>query len=44
MSELGYLPDPAEFDPEELLDQVYGGASWLFEPGSAASIPTTPTS
>jgi len=33
MSELGYLPDPDEFDPEDLLDQVYEGARWLFEPG-----------
>jgi predicted unusual protein kinase regulating ubiquinone biosynthesis (AarF/ABC1/UbiB family) len=33
MSELGYLPDPEEFDPEELLDQVYTGASWLFDRG-----------
>ncbi|MCB0876316.1 MAG: AarF/ABC1/UbiB kinase family protein [Solirubrobacterales bacterium] len=33
MSELGYLPDPDEFAPEDLLDQVYTGARWLFEPG-----------
>jgi predicted unusual protein kinase regulating ubiquinone biosynthesis (AarF/ABC1/UbiB family) len=33
MSELGYLPDPDEFDPEDLLDQVYSGARWLFERG-----------
>ena len=33
MSELGYLPDPDQFDPDELLDQVYTGARWLFEPG-----------
>jgi len=33
MAELGYLPDPDEFDPGELLDQVYQGARWLFEPG-----------
>ncbi len=33
MAELGYLPDPDEFPPDDLLDQVYGGARWLFEPG-----------
>ena len=33
MSELGYLPDPDDFPPEELLDQVLSGARWLFEPG-----------
>jgi predicted unusual protein kinase regulating ubiquinone biosynthesis (AarF/ABC1/UbiB family) len=33
MSELGYLPDPDEFPPEALLDQVLSGARWLFEPG-----------
>ncbi len=33
MSELGYLPDPDDFDPDDLLDQVYGGTEWLFEPG-----------
>jgi len=33
MSELGYLPDPDEFPPVELLDQVHSGARWLFERG-----------
>ena len=33
MSGLGYLPDPDEFAPEDLLDQVHTGARWLFEPG-----------
>ena len=33
LAELGYLPDPDEFDPEELLDQVRSGAEWLFERG-----------
>lgn len=33
LSELGYLPDPDEFDPDELLDQVRSGAEWLFERG-----------
>jgi predicted unusual protein kinase regulating ubiquinone biosynthesis (AarF/ABC1/UbiB family) len=33
MSELGYLPDPAEFDPDALLDQVRGGTEWLFVRG-----------
>ncbi|HKJ35896.1 MAG TPA: AarF/ABC1/UbiB kinase family protein [Solirubrobacterales bacterium] len=33
MSTLGYLPEPEDFDPEALLDQVRTGAAWLFEPG-----------
>ena len=33
MAELGYLPDPDDFDADELLDQVFQGARWLFEPG-----------
>ncbi|MGB2851496.1 MAG: AarF/ABC1/UbiB kinase family protein [Solirubrobacterales bacterium] len=33
MSTLGYLPEPEEFEPEALLDQVRTGAAWLFEPG-----------
>ncbi len=33
LAELGYLPDPDEFDPGELLDQVRSGAEWLFERG-----------
>jgi len=33
LAELGYLPDPDEFPPEDVLDQVYEGARWLFEPG-----------
>ncbi len=33
LSELGYLPDPDEFDPQDLLEQVRGGAEWLFERG-----------
>ncbi len=33
MSTLGYLPDPDEFEPEALLDQVRTGAAWMFEPG-----------
>ncbi len=33
MAELGYLPDPDDFDADELLDQVFRGARWLFEPG-----------
>ncbi len=33
MSTLGYLPEPEEFDPEALVDQVSTGAAWLFEPG-----------
>jgi len=33
MSALGYLPEPEDFEPEALLDQVRTGAAWLFEPG-----------
>ena len=33
LSELGYLPNPEEFEPDDVLDQVYTGAEWLFEPG-----------
>jgi predicted unusual protein kinase regulating ubiquinone biosynthesis (AarF/ABC1/UbiB family) len=33
LSTLGYLPEPEEFEPEALLDQVRTGAAWLFEPG-----------
>ena len=32
-SELGYLPEPDEFDPESLLEQVWGGSRWISEPG-----------
>jgi predicted unusual protein kinase regulating ubiquinone biosynthesis (AarF/ABC1/UbiB family) len=33
MSTLGYLPEPEDFEPEALLEQVRVGAAWLFEPG-----------
>jgi predicted unusual protein kinase regulating ubiquinone biosynthesis (AarF/ABC1/UbiB family) len=33
MTILGYLPEPDEFDPEQLLAQIRAGAGWLFEPG-----------
>ena len=32
-SELGYLPEPGEFDPDALLDQVWTGSQWISEPG-----------
>ena len=32
-SELGYLPEPDEFEPEALLDQVWMGSRWISEPG-----------
>ena len=32
MSALGYLPDPGQFDPELLLEQVSGAADWMFHP------------
>jgi predicted unusual protein kinase regulating ubiquinone biosynthesis (AarF/ABC1/UbiB family) len=33
MAILGYLPEPDEFDPEQLLAQIQAGAGWLFESG-----------
>jgi predicted unusual protein kinase regulating ubiquinone biosynthesis (AarF/ABC1/UbiB family) len=33
MASLGYLPEPAEFDPSTLLEQLRTGAEWYFEPG-----------
>ncbi len=33
MSTLGYLPEPEDFEPHDLLDQVRTGGAWLFEPG-----------
>jgi ABC1 atypical kinase-like domain len=33
LAELGYLPDPGEFDPEGLLEQVAAMGAWYFEPG-----------
>jgi predicted unusual protein kinase regulating ubiquinone biosynthesis (AarF/ABC1/UbiB family) len=33
LAALGYLPDPASFDPEALLGQVRLAGEWYFEPG-----------
>ena len=33
MAELGYLPDPGEFPPEGLLEQLARAGEWYFEPG-----------
>jgi predicted unusual protein kinase regulating ubiquinone biosynthesis (AarF/ABC1/UbiB family) len=33
MAALGYLPEPSEFDPGTLLEQLRAGAEWYFEPG-----------
>ena len=33
MAALGYLPEPAAFEPERLLDQLLTGAEWYFAPG-----------
>ena len=33
MATLGYLPDPDDFEPAALLDQVRTGAAWLFDRG-----------
>ena len=32
-SEIGYLPEPEEFEPEALLDQVWAGSLWISESG-----------
>jgi predicted unusual protein kinase regulating ubiquinone biosynthesis (AarF/ABC1/UbiB family) len=39
MASLGYLPSPAEFDPERLLEQLWVGAEWYFEPGERRITP-----
>lgn len=33
MAEIGYLPDPGAFEPDDLLDQVRLGGEWIFVPG-----------
>jgi predicted unusual protein kinase regulating ubiquinone biosynthesis (AarF/ABC1/UbiB family) len=33
LTALGYLPDPAGFEPERLLDQLRLAGEWYFEPG-----------
>jgi predicted unusual protein kinase regulating ubiquinone biosynthesis (AarF/ABC1/UbiB family) len=33
MAALGYLPDPASFDPRRLLEQLWTAGEWYFEPG-----------
>jgi predicted unusual protein kinase regulating ubiquinone biosynthesis (AarF/ABC1/UbiB family) len=39
MTALGYLPSPAEFDAERLLEQLLVGAEWYFEPGERRITP-----
>ena len=39
MSALGYLPEPADFDPQRLLSQLRVGAEWYFEPGERRITP-----
>ena len=39
MAQLGYLPEPGEFDPERLLEQLLTGAEWYFEPGGRRITP-----
>jgi predicted unusual protein kinase regulating ubiquinone biosynthesis (AarF/ABC1/UbiB family) len=33
LSALGYLPEPASFDPQRLLEQLGTAGEWYFEPG-----------
>jgi predicted unusual protein kinase regulating ubiquinone biosynthesis (AarF/ABC1/UbiB family) len=33
LTELGYLPEPASFDPEDLLAQIAAMGAWYLEPG-----------
>ena len=33
LSELGYLPEPDTFDPDELLAQIPAMGAWYLEPG-----------
>jgi predicted unusual protein kinase regulating ubiquinone biosynthesis (AarF/ABC1/UbiB family) len=39
MASLGYLPEPSEFDPATLLEQLRTGAEWYFEPGARRITP-----
>jgi hypothetical protein len=39
MAALGYLPEPASFEPERLLEQLLTGAEWYFEPGERRITP-----
>ena len=39
MSALGYLPEPADIDPQRLLSQLRVGAEWYFEPGERRITP-----
>ena len=39
LSALGYLPDPAAFDPDGLLEQVLAMGAWYLEPGERRLTP-----
>ena len=39
LTELGYLPDPASFDPEDLLAQIAALGAWYLEPGERRFTP-----
>jgi hypothetical protein len=39
MTRLGYLPEPSEFAPERLLEQLRVGGEWYFEPGERRITP-----
>ena len=40
LAAIGYLPDPAAFDPQGLLDQVLAMGAWYLEPGERRLTPT----
>jgi hypothetical protein len=41
LADLGYLPEPDDFDPEELLAQVAAMGEWYLTPGERRLSPRT---